>query len=426
MKNLLVKIKEELKSKYARNVLTIFSGTSISQIIPFFISPLLTRLFEPSDFGLLALFTTIALLFANISTFQYESAIMLPRDNKDAFSLLALSTIITVLLSLFLLVVFILFNKIIINILGDKEISTWLYFIPLSVLLQGLFRSFNMYASRLTMFKDVAYRNIIQTSSTAGSKLLFGVLKYTNGTLILGTLIGQFIATSYIVFKPLKKTEIGFEQIKFSEIKRNAIVYKDFPKYRSWLGFINMLNETSVRLIISNFYNTTILGLFSFTIGLMQRPNELIGKSISQVYFQKSAEIVARKNPNGWELLKKTLIYLIASGIIIYSPFIFWGEEIFGFVFGIQWGTAGLYVKYLTPWLFIKFVFTPISSIPMVYNKQKEELYYRIGFNLIIPAVYFSVGYHSVDFTVALLISSFIAFIYLGAMIFWFKNLVKS
>ena len=42
------------KSEFSRNVLTLMTGTTIAQAIPIAISPILTRIYTPEDFGLFA------------------------------------------------------------------------------------------------------------------------------------------------------------------------------------------------------------------------------------------------------------------------------------------------------------------------------------------------------------------------------------
>jgi len=47
--------KLKLKSEFAKNVLTLMTGTTIAQAIPIAISPILTRIYTPEDFGVFAL-----------------------------------------------------------------------------------------------------------------------------------------------------------------------------------------------------------------------------------------------------------------------------------------------------------------------------------------------------------------------------------
>ncbi len=64
------------KSEFSRNVLTLMAGTTIAQAIPIGISPILTRLYTPSDFGVYALFLSIATIFGSIANGRYELKII--------------------------------------------------------------------------------------------------------------------------------------------------------------------------------------------------------------------------------------------------------------------------------------------------------------------------------------------------------------
>ena len=71
------------KSEFSRNVLTLMTGTTIAQAIPIAISPILTRMYSPEEFGVLALFVALASIFGSMSTGRYALAILLPKDNKE-------------------------------------------------------------------------------------------------------------------------------------------------------------------------------------------------------------------------------------------------------------------------------------------------------------------------------------------------------
>ena len=98
------------KSEFSRNVLTLMTGTTIAQAIPIAISPILTRIYTPKDFGLYALFISIAFILASVANGRYELAIMLPKKDEDAINIFALGFLITVFISLFLLILVFLFN----------------------------------------------------------------------------------------------------------------------------------------------------------------------------------------------------------------------------------------------------------------------------------------------------------------------------
>lgn len=127
------------KSEFSKSVLTLMSGTIVAQALPIIITPILTRLYTPAEFGILALFVSITIFLGTIVSGRYELAIMLPEKNEDALGIAALGMLITTSMSLMLILPFIIFNQELTILLKNKEIGFWLYFVPFVVWLIGLF-----------------------------------------------------------------------------------------------------------------------------------------------------------------------------------------------------------------------------------------------------------------------------------------------
>ena len=111
------------------------TGTTIAQAIPIAISPILTRIYTPEDFGVFALFIAITAILGTVANGRYELAIMLPKKDEDAINIFALGFIITCFISLILLILVVIFNDYFTKLLGNEEISFWLYFVPITVFL---------------------------------------------------------------------------------------------------------------------------------------------------------------------------------------------------------------------------------------------------------------------------------------------------
>ena len=153
-------LKKYLKSDFLRNAFTLITGTIIAQALPIAISPILSRMYSPEDFGVLALFMSIIVVFGSVANARYEMAIIIPKSEKDAISIFLLGLIISVVLSLLLLIVVIVFHNPILKLLDNKDISFWLYFVPLAVLGIGIFNALNFYNTRVKKFKNINFKHI--------------------------------------------------------------------------------------------------------------------------------------------------------------------------------------------------------------------------------------------------------------------------
>jgi hypothetical protein len=74
------------KSSFVKNVLVVMSGTAAVQIIDFALSPIMSRLFSPSDFGIFDSFDAVFGVIAAGVTLEYTHATMLPKERKDAIN----------------------------------------------------------------------------------------------------------------------------------------------------------------------------------------------------------------------------------------------------------------------------------------------------------------------------------------------------
>ena len=92
-------------SSFVRNSLTLIFGTALAQLIPILLQPLLRRSYSPEQFGLISVYLTLVGIFAAISNFKYESAIVIPKEKKEADHLVAVGLILSFLMSIILLVV---------------------------------------------------------------------------------------------------------------------------------------------------------------------------------------------------------------------------------------------------------------------------------------------------------------------------------
>ncbi|HFU77558.1 MAG TPA: translocase, partial [Epsilonproteobacteria bacterium] len=105
------------KSEFSNNVLTLMTGTTIAQAIPIAISPILTRIYTPEDFGIFALFMAITGVFSVVASGRYELALMLPRKEEESINIFALGVIIIFFLTGLLFLVVLLFHPFLVVIL---------------------------------------------------------------------------------------------------------------------------------------------------------------------------------------------------------------------------------------------------------------------------------------------------------------------
>jgi O-antigen/teichoic acid export membrane protein len=412
------------KSEFSRNVLTLMTGTTIAQAIPIAISPILTRIYTPEDFGVFALFVAITSIFGTIANGRYELAIMLPKKDEDAINIFALGFIITTFISLLLLILVLIFQDKIVDILKNEDIRGWLYFVPLAVFFAGLYNILNYFNNRKKQYKDLAKATILKSIVLAIVQLSIGFIKQGATGLISGTIISQFFANTKLLTNIIKdKVLIS----KISKIKIIALAkrYKDFPKFSMLAGLTNTLSSSLTNIFISSFYGIATLGLYSLVQRVLGMPSALIGGAIGQVFFQKATK---EKQQTGRAInsFNSTIKKLIIIGVPSFTILYFIVEDLFAFVFGEKWRIAGIYAQIIMPLFLIRFISSTVSSINIIFEKQLIGLYINILLLISSLSIFVISNLFNFDFNLFLYLLTYILFIEYFIFLIYYNQLSKG
>lgn len=412
------------KSDFSKNIFALIKGTTLSQAIPIMISPVLTRLFTPSEFGYYSLYISIVAFLTILSTARYEFAIVLPKDGKKAINILALSIMIATTVSLFVFVLLLFFKDEFLNFLDAKYLANVIYLLPISLFLAGVIQSLNLWFNRKKYFSHMAKAQIYQSLTIASSQLSFGFFQLTNG-LIYGNLLGRFFAL-FVYLKKFLQKDVRYlvfvnKQMMISLMKR----YKDFPLINSWHALSDVARTSGVVFLISLFFGSTVLGFFTLSIKVLQVPISVIGSALGQVLYQKFSQL-NNSDRSLYLYVKSIVIKLSLLSCVLFFVLYFVAPYIFGLIFSKEWEEVGVYVQILIPYLFINFILSPISAIPIILEKQKEYFYISLFINLSLPFFIYLSYKNGFDILKTLYVYSYAGFLSYTCVLFWILYILKK
>jgi O-antigen/teichoic acid export membrane protein len=393
------------------------TGTTVAQAIPVAISPILTRIYSPEDFGVFAIYMAMAAIVAVAATGRYEMAIMLPREEEDVRSIVKLILILlsTVTLMSFLIVFFL--NQPISDLFENKEISDWLYFLPVSIFLVGLYQVYNYLLIRKKNFNQLSKNKIILSATNASTQLGYGFSFSAGFGLLLGHMISHTVSILFIV---RTKTLNKYFTFKNSPIKKVAKEYKNFPKYDVPSVLVNLASNQLPLLAIGKFFGIGIAGFYSLVYKVLMMPIGLLSNTVLDVFKQRATEDYIRQG-NCKDIYLKTLKSLVLLGA---APFLVLGifsPEIFAFVFGENWVAAGEMAQIMTPMFFLSFIVNPLSYTFFIVQKQKLNLVGQIMLLILTTiSIYLGVQLNDEYLTVMLFSISY-SIVYLFYLVASFK-----
>jgi O-antigen/teichoic acid export membrane protein len=394
-------------SLFSRNVLTLITGTTLAQVITILFTPLITRLYGPEAFGLLAIFTSITGILGVIMCLRYEMAIMLPKSDEEAANVFGLCIFIILAISLLSVPILILSPTFLEHLLNAPLLGPFLWLVPPMIFLSGLFLALNYWNTRTKQFHRLAIAQVMRSGSSTGTQIGMGVVGYASGGMLIGaSIIGQLVSTTVLGFQIMRDHLTYFRQhITVKGMKEVFSRYSNFPKYDMGSAVLNTLSGTLPVFILSIYFSTTILGYYSLGLMVLQLPLFLIGNAIGQVFFQRAAEsknISQEKLSETVASILKPLLFLSFFPMVV---LLLIGPALFGIVFGGAWTEAGNYARYLSVWMFVNFIASPISSLLSVFQKQKFGLILNIV-TILLRAIGLMIGALMGDAVLAIMLFS--------------------
>jgi lipopolysaccharide exporter len=411
------------RSSFFTNVLKLVSGTTLAQLITIITAPIISRLFAPDAFGILNVFISLIAIISIIICLRYEFAIMLPEDDADAANLFVLCLMIAFGISLITGVLLIFIGPYLITLLKAPNLSAFLWLIPIGLLIQGFFAALNYWNSRTKHFGRLSIARISASITTSGVPILLASTgRATAASLIFSYLAGTFVFAGVLGIQVLK--EYGAKFIGFvqrSRILANLKRYKKFPLVDSWSAFINNLSWQLPSLMLLYYFSETVVGYYSLSSRMILLPMTLIGTSIAQVFYQHTAEL--RSNP---ESLSKSveLVFRRLAAVGLFPAVVLGvaGPELFSIVFGANWLEAGRFAQILSPWMFVLFISSPLTSLFATLERQESA--FMVNFIILITRIAaLVIGGLTQNIYITLVIWSASGLIVYGGLALWLLKL---
>ena len=416
-----VSITKQKKSKFYQNIVKLFTSISIAQIIPIIILPILTQYFSPEEFGAYGLYVSICSIFGIIASGKYDVAIMLPKKKTDAINILTLSFLITFLFSIFCFSILNIFNEQFFQLTQSEILKKYYIIIPISIFLISINQSILVWFNRLKNYNTIAKQNILKSSSNSISSLIFGVKNIHSG-LIIGHIISLIAVSAWNISKLIK--EFPVELINQKIIRKNFTKYIDFLKFSSISNLFNSFSNIGMTTVIIIFFGPKIAGFYFLAEKLIATPISFMTSSISQVYFEKASKLFHTDKIELLHLtnqIQKNIFFILFPTLLLASLF---GEDIFS-IFGNEWREAGEMLKYFSVFILLKNMYSPISHIGDILNKQKVLLLFNISLFLFqLGSFYFLKEYGDIQLAL-LTASTFGALHYLGLNTYMKQQLIK-
>lgn len=385
------------QNQFVRAVSILAGGTLTAQLLTIGATPILSRLYTPADFGLVALFVAISGILGTALTLRYETAILLPKQEDESVAVVLLCVTLALVLGALASIAAWLSPEDLKATIGIAELGVWLPIATIAAFAGAVVATGTMWLNRQRAYKKMAQIRITQSGVAVLTAIALGLTGLDTG-LVVAQIVALLVVAAAIIFymMPLLKQ---WEPHTLMLVARKHL---SAPKFLLPTALLDVLTMQLPVLLITAWYSTEAAGQFSMAWRILALPMTLIGSAIGQVFFQHFSQTWP-DIPAARKLLFKTWMTLGLIGLLPTILLMAFGGPIFSWVFGDLWRKSGTISSIIAPMLFAMLISSPTSSTFLVLGLQKYSLIFGIMV-LVYRPLCLGVGYIADNFYLGLML----------------------
>ena len=349
------------------NVSSITAGTVAGQAFVLALSPILTRLYGPADFGALGLYATALALLTVLATLRYELAFPVDRG-EDAQSLVLLVLLTVSIMSALSAVAVVFFGRQLLSAVNADSLAPYLWLVPIGTAASGVLQLLTYLRVRQGAYNQLATSRLTQSVASGSAQVFLAPL---GG---LGLIIG-FVAGRLLGALQLARGEVR-PRASIRSVARTAVRLRRFPLLTMWSSLANTIGLQFPVIVLAAAFGPAVVGLYALTLRVTQAPATIVGQAVAQVFLgglsrARDERVTAAYS---WQAFSSLALAAITPAALA----CLWAPDAFAFVFGDEWRTAGEMATALLPWIALSFIGQPFASLAFAFAGQGVDFAFQI------------------------------------------------
>lgn len=357
--------------------------------------PVLARLFSLSDFGNSETCLLGAAFVALVAAGQMETAVMIPKEDRDASLIMVFVIWCTVCSSVLFLLVALLWPTQVAVVLGNISAAPWIASSTAVMATTVLYRAMTLWNNRHRRFPEVSASRVLRAAVSVIAPIpIFFLVRGPIG-LIYGQALGNFVAILWLLYKSPREEIGGLFFAHRGHIFEVVRRHSGFFKFTTFGSLINAIGNRLPSLMLGRYYGDMVLGEWAVCQRAVAIPTAALSQTMGEVYYREASH-EANETGNcakSWDWGFKRIVLLGLGPLIILG---LGGPTLFPAILGHKWQMAGVMAAILAPSMMADFVATPLSLSFFVMHKQAWNLIWQIMMTgVFLVAIFFSLRSHS-------------------------------
>lgn len=380
-------------SRTARAIGALSGSALLLQLISLVSAPVLSRLYMPEHFGVLATLLSVAAPATLLSTLQFPAAIVIAPEEDDSDALVATTARVS----------FVTATAVIGGgLLAAQPVASWLRIRPataavlvaaigVSLLVNALSGVAASVINRQQRYHVLALSRLVAAIAGLVVNLSIGFTKPG----WWGLLAGYMASNAALLGVCGWSTRSDFRRALCSAPRAAAARafsrFRRYPLYVLPSEVINSMLQQAPVYALTAFSGVAATGSYGLGQRMLGLPMALVGSSVGEV-FTRQAAVRFAKTGECRALFLRTAGMLAVVAVPVFAIIALAGPDLFAIVFGPRWRAAGEYVRILAPLMALRFVASPVAAMYIIAGRQREDLVLHWTFGLVMVCSLVFVG----------------------------------
>lgn len=362
------------QSRFRKNAATLLAGNSLGYAILLVALPIITRLYTPSNYAVLSIFTAAVALIQPFASIRLEWCIPNAKSEREAntVTFLALSSVAA--FTLITIPAFALIGHSYAENYWIHQLGGFAWLLPIGILLACLLEILNAWTIRIRDLKPQAQAIVCQNSSGSLVQITGGLLQGHALWLICGFCTNKAIG-SLVLIRHLR-TNIVLRPIQpFRYLRAVARRHARTATTSSLVSSVNSLSLNLPIFIFASFYGATQTGLIAIALRIGAIIPLTIGRALNQSFWAEAA-ILVKENPQKLRQLYRSTTLKLGMLSIPVGAACMLSPHYLGYILGgDRWAQVGVILMALTPMIMSRIIFAQLSHL-IVHERQHWQLYW--------------------------------------------------
>lgn len=367
-------------SAFTRNVSVLLISTVIGQAAGVLLSPLLTRIFSPEEFGMLSVFSSILFTFGGAACLRYEIAIPLAQNETDGANLIAATGLALLLCTIAMTLACWLLPTSVLGGLDGGSATSLRLLLPVGLFVFGLFTLLLYAATWAQNFNILARARISQGIGGPLSQIVLGLLGMGSTGLALGFVVGQTAGTTLLFKRMILERLPMIRLASWAGIRDALWTHRAYPLITSWATVVDALGGGALLyLIIAYYYPGPVAGFLFLAERVVARPLVMISNSMLMVFIGELGRYKhtdpAHLRVRFRQITSKQLLIGLAWVAVINIVSV----VAFPTIFGAEWAAAVPYLLVISATHLATNVIQCVSNTLQALNRQALAASWQVG-----------------------------------------------